>query len=620
MIQPNAKIEKLNGLRFYEQDIIFDDFVYSDYAELDLRINYAMPGFGIVLFNSTSSIVTDDCEAFLFRIGYREASIEYKSGSVYQTLLTIPTTIVPSVDCNMKVRFEKHNKDVYFIINGETVFGPRHYKLPKTISKFCLGIYSGAGNTIKEISCNSMIPDYWNINMYNTIGGRIFFYNNGFSISECNEKAEVEQFNISLDAGTYYLKYTMSEESDINCYVFLSDDVKIIDAEKNILDAKNSFTLDKKCDVNIKFVGTIGSVSNIILNTDPLAKYVSTSDDNIHVSESSIVVNKGNIAKVNWTGVIDSIYSYEESYILADGNNVVYKSDWIKLGVEYSYEYNVTEKILHIYQNDSLEHKYYDINIYAPDDFVTLFYNMDAVISDFSITKMNGDTINYITSDTETRSVSINRNAPIIITDEAGEPLDISSSYRIYTTFDKSGNIDEDLDKIVFTNIEREVFDPQMIIRTEAYINNKLNSVRIFGIKDDINYDYLYRVEKNDNDIGLCCNFNYELIDGDKYTISSNGNEIHLSGVNLEDYQSIVIDYLKDDSYAINPNFDNNTYEIDISTNKTVMYYFDVDHSLVSDYMIIPFNSFESNSGSYYLCIRNDNSAVSDQTSEVTHQ
>ena len=613
MIQPNAKIEKLNGIRFYDQDIIFDDFVYNDYAELVLDVDYAMPGFGFVLINSTSSIITDDCEAFLFRIGFREASIEYKSGTVYQTILTIPTDITPSIDNHIKIKFTKHNKDVFFVVDNDTIFGQRHYKLPKTISKFCIGIYSNAGNAIRSISSNSLIPDYWNINMYNTIGGRIKFFDSGFSIYGCNEKAEIEQFIIPLSAGTYYLKYTMSDDSDIECYVFKSDDTSIVNKEKNILSDNNSFVLESDTNINIKFVGTTGTVSNIILNTDPDAKYVSTEDDDINVEESSIIVNKNGLSKITFTGTIDSLYSSTESYILSDGDNVVYYSDELDLHQEYTYEYSISDHILTVRTGDDLV--YISNEIISDASTVTLFYNVDAVITDFTITKENGDTINYITSDTETRSISINRNAPIVITDEAGEPLDISSSYRIYTTFDEDNNILYDLDHIAFTNIEREIFEPQVILRTASYINNKLNAIRIFGIKEDINYDYLYRVERNDNDIGLCCNYNYELIDGDKYTLSSNGNELHLTNVDLDEYKYLVVDYLKDDSYAINPNFENNTYEIDISTNKSIMYYFDVNDSLLSDYMIVPFSSFETNTDSYYLCIRN-NEAISN--TEVT--
>lgn len=615
MIQPNAKIEKFNGIRFYEQDIMFDDFVYEDYAELTLNIDYVMPGFGIVLINSTSSILTDECECFLFRIGYREASIEYKSGSIFQTILTIPTEIIPSINNGMKVRFEKSGKEVRFEINGEIVFGPRHYKFPKTISKFCLGIYSNAGNMIHTVSSSSKIPDFWNINMYNTIGGRIKFYDSGFTITECKEYAEIEQYDIYLTAGTYYLKYTMSEDSDINCYVFESDDLSIVDAEKNLLDKDNKFTLEKDCRVNLKFTGKYGSVSNIILNTDPYSKYVSTIDDNTFVPGSKVIVNKTNLDKINWSGTISSIFSDVESFILCD-NEFIFVPSVIKMNQEYHYEYHIEERTLSI--RDSYNELIYLYSIYESDDeAVTIFNNVDAEITDFSITKTNGDTINYITSDTETRSVSINRNAPLIITDESGEPLDISSSYRIYTTFNEDNSINYDLDRIVFTNIEREVFEPQIILRTASNINGKLNSVRIFGIREEIDYDYIYRVIRNENDVGLCCNYNYEVIDGDKYTISSNNSEIHLSGVDTDEYKYFIVDYLKDNSYSINPNFENNTYEIDISTNKTVMYYFDVDHSLLSDYMIIPFNSFETTNDSYYLCIRNDTS-VNPDTSEVS--
>ena len=127
MIQNNARIESFHGIRFFDQDILFDDFIYNNYVEAVLEIEYCTPGFGIVLINNTASMLSAESEAFLFRIGYREASVEYKTGYINKTLAKIPTIIYPSADINQKmyIRFRKYKKTVYLDINGESIINPK---------------------------------------------------------------------------------------------------------------------------------------------------------------------------------------------------------------------------------------------------------------------------------------------------------------------------------------------------------------------------------------------------------------------------------------------------------------------------------------------------------------
>lgn len=614
MIQNNCRIDASNGIRFFDQDILIDDFVYNDYAEVELTIAYNTPGFGIVLFNNaTSALLSSDSETFLFRIGYREASIEYKTGYLNRTILSIPTTIYPGIhNDNIKVKFRKYRRNIYLDVDGTSVFDTRLYKLPKDISKFCIGIYSNAGNVIKYIQSNSKIPDYWSINMYNTIGGRIKFFNDGFEISECNEKAEIEQMKIDLPAGKFYLHYKLSEKNDIKCYAFTSNDTLIKDADKNILDySDNSITLENDTEVNIKFVGTYGTVSEIILNQDKDSGYVYTTDDNKEVAPSNITINKNNISKVVWSAVITSFGIKEEAYLFKDGKYSLKEysgNKTFKFGRTYQYTYDLETNKFDISYNDDIEFtKILNKNDIDKGAF-SILKNVDATLFYLTIYEKDGTITNIITDNVKKISVPFSRRDPIIVTDEYDEPLNISSAYRIYTVFkDGTDIIDYDNDKYVFTNIEREIYPVNTYnnYKTQFDISENINAVRVYGITNEtIDYDNIYRVINHVDDIGLCCDNNYKQIDSSEVVISRLTNEIVINS-DTSEFSYIVIDYLKDQSYCINPNFDKDTYDIEISSSSKLKYYFAPNSSAVmSDYKVLSFDNFGNDS--YYLCIRKE--------------
>ena len=49
MFKANSRIELANGIKFYEQDILYDDHVYSDSCQVEVDINYHNNGFGKAL-------------------------------------------------------------------------------------------------------------------------------------------------------------------------------------------------------------------------------------------------------------------------------------------------------------------------------------------------------------------------------------------------------------------------------------------------------------------------------------------------------------------------------------------------------------------------------------------
>ena len=646
MIQPNSKVEYFNGIRFCDQDILFDDFVYENYCDFIINLDYCNPGFGFVLINNDSHELNSNSECFLFRFGYTEASIIHKTGYISETIESFPLNLSRIEDFhNITVKFTKNNNYINLTINDTiSVFSQtnnnRLYNLKKNLNKYCVGIYSNAGNTIKNISSGSLIPSHWNVNMSNTIGGRIIFHANGFTLENCSNNAEIEQCEIDcyndIDSDKLYLSYDITQGSDIKCYVFDSYSDKLYDEDKNILNYNDmSIPIKKYMALNIKFVGTHGSVKNIVLNHNEGSKYAPTSSDEKITNESNIIIKKSSIQKLKINFKIGSINELD-SYIIKDsfiGTDNTENTDIIKFtDINYNedsmlsaiYDVNNNGKIeVNIY-NDSNESIYNSEIGFSESEFFTIFNDADIDIYNFEVIKP-GETeiLDYINSSLPTiDGIPLSRTMPIIITDKNGEPLDISSSYRIQECFYNDKDISDDgnivynskKETYIFTNIEREIFDPNFKLVTNKNISNKINSIKIFGIKtSDINIDNIYKINKTINDLSDdFCNKEYDIIDSQYITSSPNSNIISIdSSIDIYSYKYLVVDYLKNDSYSINANYNNSTYTVDISTDKEVCYYFSVNSQTSDNYKIIEIKDDIINSNNCsYLCIRNGSDIV----------
>ena len=88
----------------------------------------------------------------------------------------------------------------------------------------------------------------------------------------------------------------------------------------------------------------------------------------------------------------------------------------------------------------------------------------------------------------------------------------------------------------------------------------------VYGCKTDVDLDYIYRVPADTmvNSIDLCCS-EYDMIPEREMEINYEDQEIVLKKGLREQYSSIIVDYLKRDSYAINYREDMSQYEVDIS-------------------------------------------------------
>lgn len=603
-IKANSRIDQFIGIRFYEQDVLFDDYIYNDTVSMDLTIDYLSPGFGVILFNSASTVLNSESEFYLFRIGHREFSVIYKNGNTQKTLARHASLIEYPTE-NLNIKFIKNGKNVSVILNND-IYNSFSYKLPRLIIKYNLGLYSNAGNIVKHISTDSKIPNYWNINMLNTKGGRIYFTDNSINLSDCREVAEIEQSDIFLPAGTYYLLYDLSANSDIQCYAFYSNDPRLIDTEKNIL-YENQIVLEADGYINIKFVGKTGTVSNVMLSEFPSALYVATMDQDSVVPSSFIKIHTVGVDYIEFTAKIINIYDLDDSAYIFKTDIDTITLDMvagINLDSVYKYKIDITNTTLYVMEDTTV---IYQCN-FTLSDYVYLFYNTDAIIDMFTVYKTNNTYIDYITDNIKTLYVSFSRNSPIVICNTNNEPLDISSSYRIIPKLNANGEIMSQYNKFVFTNIEREIFEPSVSLYLTNNISDKINAVKVYGIfqNAETNVDLLNYINNGImHDISLCCNNYYEVIDSEYYTYSVISNEIYLNIADLDKYEYIVVDYLKEDSYAINADYERQSYSIEISSQYNDLYYYfnDNDLNTLSTYKIESIQNLNIDASSY-LCLR----------------
>ena len=549
--------------------MLVDDYVYSGDLEASVSLKYVTPGFGIALINSEGYSLKDKNEILLFRFGYKEASIVYKNGDKQKTLAVFNTPTVTTPIDNLKIKLKK-TSNTYQLYVKEKLIGS--FKVPYEIESYNLGYYSSAENIIKNLNIVSSIPYGWIVNMSNTQNGYINFAKNGFYLSSCQGIAEIEQVKIELLPGTYYLKYEKEEVNglfDIKSYVTLYNDDNIVDEEKNMLSlVDGSFKVDFPTYVNLKFKGTSGKVNKVQITKDKENDYISTSPDKgdyVDIDGSKIEIRLADLNKVEWTGIVNNvpvgIDTRPNNYaIVSDGiTNYGINDVNIAIGAEYTYMYDCNSKTLEVHKNN----KIVETLILNTKFLLTVFKNINGIITNIKLTTKAGSVIDGIIQTTYKKYVPMSISSPILVTNSSDDmPLDISSSIRYYY---KDGNINKKM--FVFTNIEREYFEPRHVLKLTNIPSSITGSIIVYGIKKEatVNMDKILEIPNEDmiNSIDACANLYDILFENDLKSIDKNAGQIKLFDV--EDYQLIIVDYQKRNSYAINYKYDLGAYEVDIS-------------------------------------------------------
>lgn len=587
MLQDNSRIENINGLHFYEQDVVMLDYIYTNNIKIIMDADYRYPGLGIILAEYKNDNAGESNNVFLLRIGNIEWSMININIDKQLKVAGGSCPLAPAYTGNkISLTFAKSGKNIKLYLNNTSKSVElARYTLKEDITNFRIGFYSNKGNTIFNADIYDDRPQFWFTNIKNSNGGRISFKRDTIKFEHGDKAMEIEQEKILLYPGKYYLHYDVSEvinKSDIKCFLIPSQYSSEIDAKKKtILNKDNSFTVKELEDAddqgqlfNILFQCKHGTVSNICIKDNQNQSYVSTDGDSAITKEGSkVIVHLDDIIKIRWTGLIEKIPDYKASedipyYVVKYGSYKSIKEDFgIKLNTEYNYIFelcnNNTQWKLTVNNNDeNLDtSKIYMNN--SEIHTMEFFNNIQGYAQDIIITLKDNTEINVLLQKTYKKYVPIEIKSPILVIDEDENPFDLSSSYR-YS--EASG-------KYIFTNWEREYFNGNTEkMTTENKILDTNDSCILYGIKKDITLDKIYNIKNDDaiNDISLCSN-SYDIISSEYFTISSK-RVVEISR-NIYDrkYKYFILDYLKDDSYCVNIVEDKNKneiYEVDIATEK----------------------------------------------------
>ena len=579
MIQKNSRVEFANGIKFYEQDLLYDDYIYSGSSTISVTLDYKNTGFGIALISSTSSTLNNSNAVLLFRMRHKVLEIIYKENDAQIILATYNATQAKTVTENLTFVIEK-NVNSYDISIGSQKLTT--FNCSYDMSYYYIGYYSNQDNVIKHINIASSVPYGWIVNMENTNGGYIDFYRDSFELKYCNGIAEIEQINIALKKGRYYLKYE-SIDTDIVAYIMHSDDERMIDEEKNILKADGSFELHSDGNISLKFKGSKGLIKNITITTSIYNEYLRTSPDYEHtkfIDTSYLKLYINQIQAFRFNGTIKHVPGVDHyaptDYAIVQVGDKSYGLYDLNLAIEIPYIFAFEDgKITIMNQND----QYVADIVLDGADTITLFKNMNGKIENFVIINNEGEAINITIENTIKKYLPGAIKSPIVVVNnDTGEPLDLSGSYR---WFYKHGE-----KFYFFTNTEREYFKPNYKIKVDSPILDKLNTVTVYGIKNKSRFDLdeiLHIPDESKDTIDLCADAYDILFESNFHSVNKATGEIRLD--DIEDYQMLIVDYIKDNSYCVNYRYEMNSFEIDIavSDEDNISMYYDNIIQYVSD-------------------------------------
>ncbi|WP_312339244.1 hypothetical protein [Anaerospora hongkongensis] len=600
MFQTNSRVERDNGIRFYEQDVLSSDYVYTGDMVIDLSVDYLYPGIGILLAVDNGKPLNEVDSLYLFKLGDNDFHVIERHYLSQSTPVEASCAFAASdANTNANLIFSKKGQVVELnlvthnpVTNARELRELGHYTIKGSLDKYRIGFYSNAGNTLKYASIASGIPTNWMVNIKNTNGGRIAFFRDGFIIEGCEHAAELEQQEIELCAGTYYVEYQsekVNEANDIECFIFNSTDIHFDDAQKSILE-NGRFILAADGKVNIKFKGTSGKITNVSMKDLADGAYVETEGEVVTQDGSYITVNLIRLKSISWKGTISDLPEWEDltkecpyGIVATKHERVTKDMANIDLNKEYQYVYTVATNKLVIQRANEL-YRELDIGLRTDDEHkLLLFKNMSAIIAELLIVDDQNKETNVLLQKTFRKFVPSTISGPVIIESEDGNPLDLSASYREVLNGNKN--------YYLFTNYEREIFpdvrEPIVLAKPVADVSG---AVKLYGIPHDavISEENFYLIPQKAmvNSIDLYTS-KYDIIDEMKYIINYDRPEIEITAEVRALYQAFLVDYLKNDSYCINFLQEYGSYEVEASSNNDALYmsYESTDGS-VSDYKI----------------------------------
>ena len=121
MLQPNSRINLEKGIKFYEQDILFDNYIYTGDFDIALTLDYASPGFGLGLTNSEGQSLTDKEEVLLFKMGQKSVDVIHMNKDAQKTLATYNSAYAKTYTEDLKYTLQKRGAEFTLYIGEQKV-------------------------------------------------------------------------------------------------------------------------------------------------------------------------------------------------------------------------------------------------------------------------------------------------------------------------------------------------------------------------------------------------------------------------------------------------------------------------------------------------------------------
>lgn len=529
-----------NGLRFYEEDILFDSHIYSANQKVVLELNYLTNGVGLMIGLMPGKALNEQKLYYFIRLDSYSASLFLVNQMHYERLEHVSTPISAPLE-SLKIEVQITSNQIVLSLNGRNYM---YANLNYAIGEHHLGIYSQKNNTFYKMHIEGKAPALWRVNMQAAQNGRITFDKSKVRFSECKYPVELLQEDILLEPGEYHVSY---QGEGVSVYVFNTNSIYTDLKDKNLLKPDNSFVIKEQSPVAIYVTGENGFIQNLSLSHLENAPYVesyltpATKDGSylkIKMDQLSEIAIEFVVKKECFgTLVSDVIKTYERGFMEGEHSLLV------KDNIAYLY-----------FNNDFID------EVPFHSDVIELFKNLELYIYHITIKDKDNNISDWFRKTDKEEWIKPSLNSPILATNEMGNALDLSASFR------------EVNGKYIFTTTERETFEPYPIIKLNEPI---IALVGAYGIPKSglVNENNFYKgTSENMNDLSAYCQ-SYEPITNCMFDAYLNQVTFYDS---LSRYKEIIVDYKKADSYAINFVSELGKYRIE-TTSDHYSYFYSLD-------------------------------------------
>lgn len=555
MFSKTARVIFEKGLRFFEEDILFDDHTYSAPMCAEYVCEYVKNGIGFIIALTPNVPLSAQNFYYFVRIDHYSASLFLVNDMHYTRIEHVSTPFTAPIQ-HFKIRLDIKESELILSLNNRTYM---HCELNHSTSVHHLGIYSQKNNIISHFNVKECAPKKWEVNTANIDSGRISFFEHGFEVSHCKHPAEVYQENIYLKQGTYYLNHILD---GLESYVFHMDSPYEQLKAKNILRPDNSFILNKDSNITLYYGGRNGTVKNIFITPFKPQSYLATS--------SEITEKKASTLKV-MLNALNGIEMHFKVNLECEGT--LFSNDFLTIGyffTENNYKLLLEKDKLTLYKE---KNKVLERTLVGRDGI--FLEGVDAFINYFVVRDKENKLHNWLDKSEKQDLLTPFINTPILAYDDDSNPLDLSSSFRIVNNH------------YIFTNTERESFKPEKILRLSKPI---ASIVQICGVpKNAVTYDDSFYVgtKENINDITAYTKHFIPILD---YYVDERLSQIIIKD-SLKLYKEIIIDYDKAHSYAINYLSELGRYKT-TTTEERYHYYYSTEKS--SKFITTPYMQKEN--------------------------